>query len=105
MQELTPHTEEWPGDIKRNNKHSNRFSAVSFLQEDMKHFPSHPLVDTVCHLIFNSREPKTFQVWKLMKPRVSLCNIEFDMNHFNEQISLGYSTYLKSVYVLYKLIT
>jgi len=69
---------------------------VSFLQEDVKYIPSHPLIDIACHLTFNSRELKAFQVWKAMKPWVSLCNIAFDKNHFNENISFRYSIYLKS---------
>lgn len=81
------------------------FSEVSFLQEDMKYFPSHPLMDTSCHLAFSPGYLKAFQVWKPIKPWVNSCNIDFDKNHFNEQISLRYSTYLKSAYVSHKLIT
>lgn len=105
MQGFTPHTEEQPGDSKRNKKHWNQFSAAHFLQEDTNQFPCHLLIDTTCHLLFNSGELKAFQVWKLMKPWARLCNTVFDKNHFNEQISLRYATYLKSENVLHKLIT
>lgn len=55
--------------------------------------------------MFNSGELKAFQVWKLIKLWISLRNIVYDENHFNEQISLRYATYLKSENVVHKLIT